>query len=117
MIPSYAPALIDYCARFGADSGCAVDGGGLPIAPALAFPVRFRPMLAGGNPLFDNDRGSAALPRHSEAWQATAQLSAPLTSTIDVTASATFSQYHRYFTVGDSFVVMTFSPSEYHRAG
>ena len=36
VIPQYAPALVDYCARFGAASGCAVDGGGEPQAPALA---------------------------------------------------------------------------------
>ena len=58
VIPQYAPALIDYCARFGAASGCAVDGSGAPQAPVLAYPVRFRPLLLGGNPLFDNERGS-----------------------------------------------------------
>jgi iron complex outermembrane receptor protein len=104
VIPQYAPALVDYCARFGAASGCAVDGGGVPQAPALAFPVRFRPMLAGGNPLFGNDRGSAALPRHSEAIQASAEFTMPLTGTIDLTAGGTFSDYHRWFTIGDSFV-------------
>lgn len=104
VIPQYAPALIDYCARFGAASGCAVDGGGMPQAPALAYPVRFRPLLAGGNPLFGNDRGSARLPRHSEAWQAAAELTAPLSASIDLTASATYSRYDRWFTVGDSFV-------------
>jgi iron complex outermembrane receptor protein len=104
VIPQYAPALVDYCARFGAASGCAVDGAGVPQAPALAYPVRFRPMLAGGNPLFDNDRGSAALPRHSEAIQASAEFTMPLTDAIDLTAGGTFSDYHRWFTVGDSFV-------------
>jgi len=104
VIPQYAPALIDYCARFGAASGCAVDAGGMPQAPALAYPVRFRPLLADGNPLFDNHRGSAALPRHSEAIQATAEFTTPLSDAIDLTAGATFSDYHRWFTVGDSFV-------------
>ncbi|MGV3554951.1 MAG: TonB-dependent receptor domain-containing protein [Croceibacterium sp.] len=104
VIPQYAPALVDYCARFGAVSGCAVDGGGVPQAPALAYPVRFRPLLAGGNPLFDNDRGSAALPRHSEAIQATAEFTMPLSDALELTAGGTFSDYHRWFTVGDSFV-------------
>jgi iron complex outermembrane receptor protein len=104
VIPQYAPALIDYCARFGASSGCSVDGGGVPQAPALAYPVRFRPMLAGGNPLFDNDRGAAALPRHSEVIQATAELAVPLSDAIDLAAGVTFSDSQRWFTVGDSFV-------------
>src|SRR5690606_41629041 len=30
VIPQYAPALIDYCARFEADSGCAADAAGIP---------------------------------------------------------------------------------------
>src|SRR5690606_39229087 len=30
VIPEYAPALIDYCARYGADSGCAVGADGVP---------------------------------------------------------------------------------------
>lgn len=104
VIPQYAPALIDYCARFGAASGCAVDGSGAPVAPALAYPVRFRPLLAGGNPLFANDRGAARLPRHSDSYQATAELTVPLSGSLELTAGATFSEYDRYFTVGDSFV-------------
>jgi iron complex outermembrane receptor protein len=81
-----------------------VDAGGVPQAPALAYPVRFRPLLSGGNPLFDNDRGSARLPRHSDAYQATAELIVPLSNAIDLTAGATYSRYDRWFTVGDSFV-------------
>src|SRR5690606_28021822 len=45
VIPQYAPALIDYCARFGPASDCAVGANGVPAAPALAYPVRFRPFL------------------------------------------------------------------------
>ena len=71
VIPQYAPALIDYCARFGAASGCAVDANGALQAPALAYPVRFRPVLTGGNPLFDNDRQTAVVPRNTDMYQAT----------------------------------------------
>ena len=84
-IPTYAPALIDYCARFGADAGCDLDAGGAPQQPALAFPVRFRPTLAGGNPLFDNDRGSAALDYDSDAYQFTGELQVPFSSASDLT--------------------------------
>ena len=104
IIPNYAPALIDYCARFGADSGCAVPPGSVvPAAPALAYPVRFRPVLTGGNPLFDNDRGSAVLPRDSDAYQVTAEVTSDLSDALQLRAGATYSEYDRYFTVGDSF--------------
>ncbi|GAA0282731.1 TonB-dependent receptor [Alteraurantiacibacter aestuarii] len=103
-IPAYAPALADYCARFGDDAGCAVDGNGVPQAPALAYPVRFRPLLAGGNPLFDNDRGTAALDRNSDAYQFSGEFNAGLGSGLDLTLGATYSEYDRFFEVGDSFV-------------
>lgn len=104
VIPQYAPALIDYCARFGAASGCAVDGAGNPQAPALAYPVRFRPVLLGGNPLFDNSRQTAVLPRSSDLYQFTGELRAEVSSAIDLTVGATYSEYDRYFEGGDSFV-------------
>lgn len=104
VIPSYAPALADYCARFGAASGCAVDAGGAPTQSALAYPVRFRPVLAGGNPLFDNDRGSGRFDRDSDAYQLTAELAAPLGDRLDLTLGATYSEYDRFFEVGDAFV-------------
>ena len=104
VIPNYAPALIDYCARFGADSGCAVAPGSVvPAAPALAYPVRFRPFLLGGNPVFDNDRGSARLPRDSDAYQVTAEVVSEITPALQVRSSVTYSEYDRFFTVGDSF--------------
>ncbi len=103
VIPAYAPALVDYCARFGSAAGCALGADGRPTAPALAFPVRFRPFLAGGNPLFDNERNTARLLRDSDSYQATAELTAPLGG-LDLTASATYSEYDRFFQVGDSFV-------------
>lgn len=103
-IPAYAPALADYCGRFGDAAGCLLDGNGTPLAPALAFPVRFRPLLAGGNPLFDNDRQTAQLDRHSDAYQFTAQFTAGLGNALDLTLGATFSEYDRYFEVGDSYV-------------
>jgi iron complex outermembrane receptor protein len=104
VIPQYAPALIDYCARFGGASDCAVGPNGAPLAPALAYPVRFRPLLAGGNPLFDNDRNTATAPRDSDSYQATAELRMELGSDLELTASGTYSEYDRYFEVADSFV-------------
>jgi len=103
VIPQYAPALVDYCARYGTASGCAVAGG-LPQAPALAYPVRFRPVLTGGNPLFANDRQTSVLPRSSDMYQFTGELTAALTPAIDLTAGLTYSEYDRYFEGGDSFV-------------
>jgi iron complex outermembrane receptor protein len=103
-IPAYAPALADYCARFGPDAGCAVDAAGMPEAPALAYPVRFRPFLAGGNPLFDNPRGTAALDRYSESLQFTAELRHELGPRLELTAGLAWSQYFRWFEVGDVFV-------------
>src|SRR5690606_24769 len=104
VIPQYAPALIDYCARFGAASGCAVDAGGVPQAPALAFPVRFRPVLMGGNPLFDNGRNTAVVPRSSDLYQLTGELTFELSPALDLAAGVTWSEYDRYFEGTDSFV-------------
>jgi iron complex outermembrane receptor protein len=104
VIPQYAPALVDYCTRFGAAAGCDVDGGGLPQQPALAFPVRFRPLLLGGNPLFDNDRMTSVLPRSSDMYQLTGELAVELTPDLDLSAGLTWSRYDRYFEGGDSFV-------------
>ena len=103
-IPAYAPALADYCARYGAAAGCAVDAAGVPQASALAYPVRFRPLLAGGNPLFDNDRGTAALDRYSTDLQLTGELRQDLGRGLELTAGVTWSQYYRWFEVGDIFV-------------
>src|SRR3990170_8169496 len=103
VIPQYAPALADYCARFGAAAGCAVAGG-VPQAPALAFPVRFRPVLMGGNPLFDNARQTSVLPRSSDMYQLTGELGYEVSPSIDLTAGVTYSEYDRYFEGGDSFV-------------
>lgn len=104
VIPSYAPALIDYCARFGADSGCAVGADGMPQTPALAYPVRFRPLLLGGNPLFDNDRNTAVVPRSSDLYQLSGTIDVELAPAIDLTAGVTWSEYDRYFEGTDSFV-------------
>jgi len=104
VIPQYAPALIDYCARFAAASGCAVDAGGVPQQPALAFPVRFRPVLMGGNPLFENSRNTSVLPRSSDVYQLSGELAFELAPRLDLTAGVTYSEYDRYFEGGDSFV-------------
>src|SRR5690606_16754474 len=103
-IPSYAPALADYCARFGTAAGCALDGAGNPTEPALAFPVRFRPLLAGGNPLFDDERGAAQLDYNNDAYQLAAEFTADVTGGIELKLGATWSQYDAFFEVGDSFV-------------
>ncbi|WP_347303473.1 TonB-dependent receptor [Croceibacterium sp. TMG7-5b_MA50] len=98
VIPAYAPTLQDYCARFGAAAGCA------PGQPALAFPVRFRPLLSGGNPLYDNARHTAKQPRDADMYQASAELGWQVGRDLRLTASATYSEYDRRFAVGDSFV-------------
>jgi iron complex outermembrane receptor protein len=103
-IPTYAPALIDYCARFGSAAGCAFGTDGRPAQPALAFPVRFRPVLLGGNPLFDNDRAAAVLPRDSDLYRATADFTLALSAGLELAVGGTYSQYDRYFEGGDSFV-------------
>jgi len=103
-IPAYAPALADYCERFGAAAGCAVNAASVPQEPALAYPVRFRPLLSGGNPLFDNDRGVAALDRYSESAQITAGLTTEIGAGLELTAGLNWAQYYRWFEVGDVFV-------------
>ncbi len=98
VIPTYSPALRDYCQLYGAASGC-VAPGGVPLAPAIAFPVLFRPALLGGNPLFrgrnGDDRGSAYSKRQSDEIRFTADLSWDVTKDINLTASGTYSQYYR----------------------
>lgn len=104
VIPSYAPALADYCARFGAAAGCSIGGNGLPDQPALAFPVRFRPFLLGGNPVFANDRGTAELDYRASLYQLNADFSAELADDLTLDLAATWSHNSRYFEVGDSLV-------------
>jgi iron complex outermembrane receptor protein len=104
VIPQYAPALMDYCARFGAAAGCSVDGSGNPQEGALAYPVRFRPLLLGGNPLFDNDRQTAVVPRSSDMYQVTAELDVELTPSIELATWANYSEYDRWFQGTDNFV-------------
>lgn len=101
-IPAYAPALADYCARFGADAGCAVDGSGNPQQSALAFPVRFRPFLLSGNPLFDNEAAQADY--DADAYRVTADLNIGLGGSLELTAGATYSENDRTYQVGDSYV-------------
>src|SRR5690606_12339813 len=104
VIPQYAPALIDYCARFGSDSGCATDANGCRLAPALACPVRFRPVLLGRNPIFHNSRQTAVLPLSSDMYQLTGEMEHDLGRSLDLVAGLTYSEYDRYFEGGDSFV-------------
>ena len=105
-IPTYAPALRDYCNFYGAQSGCLAPAG-VPLAPALAFPVLFRPALLGGNPLLldrkGNDRGSAYTKRQSDQIRFTADLSWEVTSDLNLTTSGTYSQYYREGEGTDTF--------------
>lgn len=101
-IPTWAPALRDYCRVYGASAGCLTAADGTPLAPALAFPVLFRPVLLGGNPLYP-DRGSATSPRLSDQMMVTAEFDTKLTDALNFTASATYSRYDRTFEGTDTF--------------
>ena len=109
-IPTYAPALRDYCRVFGTAAGCLTDATGTPLAPALAFPVLFRPFMLSGNPLFlgsKNDRGSAESDRETDMFFASAELRTTLGNSLDLTGSLTYSEYDRTVdgtdTLGDLF--------------
>lgn len=106
-VPTYAPALRDYCAVYGATAaGCSVNAAGIPTSPATSLPVLFRPFLVGGNPLFasDNSRGSARAARESESLRLTAGLTYDLTSGITMDIGGTYSQYDRWVDGNDNFV-------------
>ncbi|HVR92047.1 MAG TPA: TonB-dependent receptor [Novosphingobium sp.] len=106
-IPTYAPALKDYCAVFGAAAGCSVDALGNPTQPALAFPVLFRPALLGGNPLFrgidGNDRGSAVSNRVSDEFFVSGELNFELGNDLNLNTGVTYSEYHRTVDGTDTF--------------
>lgn len=104
VIPSYAPALADYCARYGAAANCSLGLDGRPDQNALAFPVRFRPMLLGGNLLYDNARKAAKPEYRGEQYQFTGELSVPLKQGLDLTGNVTWSASRRYFEGIDNFV-------------
>ena len=101
-IPTYAPALRDYCRVYGAASNCLVDGAGTPLAPALAFPVLFRPVLLGGNPLYGG-RGSAVSPRVSDQMLVSGEFSIKLGEKLNLTIGGTHSIYDRGFGGTDTF--------------
>lgn len=96
LIPAYSPALLDYCATYGAAAGCAAG------QPATAFPVLFRPTLLGGNPLNDG-RKSSTSPRVSDQVLVSADLEFELTSDIDLRVGLTHSEYDRKFGGTDTF--------------
>ena len=106
-IPTYAPALKDYCRVYGTAAGCTVDQVGNPTVAALAFPVLFRPALLGGNPLFKgvngNDRGSAVSNRKSDEFFLTGSLAFELTDDLHLDTNATYSEYHRQVDGTDTF--------------
>ena len=106
VIPTYAPALRDYCAVYGAASRCVTNAAGTPLAPALAFPVLFRPFVLGGNPLFqnaDNPRGSAFSQRQSESARFTADLSWKINPSLTLDGGITYSEYDRGIEGTDTF--------------
>ena len=106
-IPTYAPALKDYCAVFGTAAGCAVDALGNPTQPALAFPVLFRPALLGGNPLYrginGNDRGSAVSKRVSDEFFLSGEFNFKIGSNLNLNTGLTYSEYDRSVDGADTF--------------
>lgn len=107
-IPTYAPALRDYCTLYGAASGCVTSPAtGAPLAPALAFPVLFRPFLLGGNPLFQqlpgNNRGAAFSQRQSEVTRITGSLTGDIGSGLTLEAGFAYSVYDRGIEGTDTF--------------
>lgn len=96
VIPAYSPALLDYCATYGASAGCAAG------QPATAFPVLFRPTLLGGNPL-NGGRKSSTSPRRSDQFLISADLDFELSADIDFRLSFTHSAYDRFFGGTDTF--------------
>ncbi len=108
-IPTYAPALRDYCRVYGTAAGCLTDASGTPLAPALAFPVLFRPALLGGNPVFlgsdggRNDRGSAFSQRQSEMVRLAASLEIKLGESLNLDIGGTYSIYDRASDGTDTF--------------
>lgn len=96
VIPAYSPALLDYCATYGAAAGCAAG------QPATAFPVLFRPVLLGGNPL-NSGRKSSTSPRISDQLMFNADLDIELSPSIDLRLSFTHSEYDRKFGGTDTF--------------
>lgn len=105
IIPTNAPALRDYCALFGATSGCTTVGGA-PVAPAFAFPVLFRPFLLGGNPLFrnaENNRGAAFSQRQSEQVRLTAGLEWSISDALRLEGGFTYAEYQRGIEGTDTF--------------
>ncbi len=105
IIPTNSPALRDYCTLYGAASGC-VAPGGTPLAPAIAFPVLFRPFLLGGNPIFNqdgNDRNSAFSQRQSQSTRFTAELQWTINSKLNLDTGFTYSEYERGIEGTDTF--------------
>jgi iron complex outermembrane receptor protein len=69
--------------------------------------VLFRPLFLSGNPLFDNDRGSAVSDRESDLYVISAELRQSLNDSLDLTTGITYSEYDRSVggtdTLGDLF--------------
>lgn len=100
VIPGYTPALRDYCATYGTASNCVVTNG--VLNSAIAFPVLFRPVLLGGNPLFGG-RGSATSPRTSDQMMFSGELTVDVTDKLSLQSSVTYSRYDRSFEGTDTF--------------
>lgn len=100
VIPGYSPALRDYCATYGASANCLTTAG--VLQSAVAFPVLFRPVLLGGNPLYSG-RGSATSPRISDQLMISGELNYELSDKLSLTFGATHSSYEREFEGTDTF--------------
>lgn len=71
---------------------------------AALFPtLLFRPLLAGGNPAFDNDMGSATGFRENDSFRVSSGFSFELSDTLNFDVAATYHRFERYFTGYDSF--------------
>jgi len=100
VIPGYTPALRDYCATYGAAANCLTTAG--VLQSAVAFPVLFRPVLLGGNPLYPG-RGSATSPRVSDQLMISGEMNYELSDNLSLTFGATHSSYEREFEGTDTF--------------
>ena len=71
---------------------------------AALFPtLLFRPLLAGGNPAFDNDMGSATGFRENDSFRVSTGFSFEMSDTLNFDVAATYHRFERYFTGYDSF--------------
>ena len=71
---------------------------------AALFPtLLFRPLMAGGNPAFDNDLGSSTGFRENDSFRVSSGFSFDISDTLNFNVAATYHRFERYFTGYDSF--------------